>query len=621
MKSFRIHFTDPMPALGIVNSLFLTLFYFLNRASILNILKLENASASQWTVVQGVFLFFALACLLLHSALAGMNRLFRLPFPLMRHIVVLFWFLMVFLVVVDLKVYLLTANHIFDAFVAGSILSKNVNREIGITRATFVTGAVAAMLIYGVELFLALVFSRLKAFFLKCLGLSFAGLAVCCAVCLFVMDKDRIGRNRTFFTPFGVSAKGFFFGRKPPAPALSIHDKYIEAGKRPFFRIENKRNLLVIQVESLRGDMMNDEFMPFLTSLYRRSTIQTRYHYSGSHVTEQGVFSLLYGLHSYNYPAFSANRTQSLALRVLKQNGYAVKGISASSLLKWKDSAFMFDGFDEFTEYTEEDPSLSDRKAVQCLKDIHARRNKSQPYCLYVFLNSTHHNYHYPPSYEIYTPVVDKNYNHFMGDDKLKAFKEKIFNRYKNSVRYMDSILENLYSIFKEEIDSNNLALIITGDHGEEFWDQCCLGHGASYLYNSRTRVPLVCCLPGKPVVKYNCTSSTELIPTLFDYLDVQPSLWKEWFSARSLLRQADSSDRFMLISSVDFPVTGKLCLINDYAKYWFKVDLERRSYDITDIYSYDDEVRASDPGSAATTRKQMDAVLREISQIDGKND
>ncbi len=70
---------------------------------------------------------------------------------------------------------------------------------------------------------------------------------------------------------------------------------------------------------------------------------------------------------------------------------------------------------------------------------------------------------------------------------------------YDQSIAYLDDRLGRLLDSLERRGALRNTLVIVTADHGEEFWEHGLLAHGYS-LYLPSLQVPLVVALPGRPV-------------------------------------------------------------------------------------------------------------------------
>lgn len=214
-------------------------------------------------------------------------------------------------------------------------------------------------------------------------------------------------------------------------------------------------------------------------------------------------------------------------------------------------------------------------------------------------MNSTHHNYQYPPEFERHKPVFPEDHNYMMDTGKLADSRELIFNRYKNSVTYIDHLFGRLMRAFQEELDNDNLIVVIIGDHAEEFWEKGLLGHGATRFINERTQTPLVFSLPGGKDRRVAISSHVDLLPTILDHAGLEPAVAAAGYTnGRSLLTSC-TDDRYVVVTGAGFPYENEyLCLIGRGYKYWMK-QCSGRLDDLVRVQTtrLDDTVVADDEG------------------------
>lgn len=306
----------------------------------------------------------------------------------------------------------------------------------------------------------------------------------------------------------------------PPPPALRPH-------------------ILIVVAESLRADLLSTDGLPRLAALSQTpGCMVSGRHVSGAHTTEYGIFTLLYGLDAWHLPPMRRDAVPSPPLAAFRALGYRLEGVSASALRDWNGAAFLLSAFDHYEEHLEtggwEDDDAVRRRALAVLADAKA------PTLLFVFLNGTHHNYQYPPRYERHTPVIEPSYDHFLSDDALRADADRIRNRYLNAALWVDEVAAELVHAAPQ----GTLA-VVTGDHGEEFWDHGLLGHAAPRFVRPRVDVPFIACglqLSAPPAL----SSHAQVMPTLLARLGVDASAWT---SAGTL-----GASPVALIGGLDFP-------------------------------------------------------------------
>lgn len=88
--------------------------------------------------------------------------------------------------------------------------------------------------------------------------------------------------------------------------------------------------------------------------------------------------------------------------------------------------------------------------------------------------------------------LEDANYEPSSKKDWIRAL-------YLAEVRYVDDNVGRLVETLKDRGLYEDTLIIVTSDHGEEFWDHGLWGHGHT-LYNETIRVPLLIKMPGSAV-------------------------------------------------------------------------------------------------------------------------
>ena len=93
------------------------------------------------------------------------------------------------------------------------------------------------------------------------------------------------------------------------------------------------------------------------------------------------------------------------------------------------------------------------------------------------------------------------------GGETAKAY---VRGRYDNNMRYLDDQLADFLSGLRD-----NAVVLITSDHGEEFWEHGGFEHGHT-LYDELLRVPMILRGPGIKAGRFDApTSLLDVAPTL----------------------------------------------------------------------------------------------------------
>lgn len=467
----------------------------------------------------------------------------------------------------DTRTYLLLGVHLYSPTVSKALENAELNREIHLDRASVVGAALVIALMAAGQALLLRAGRRwplrpAHPAFLALLALLGAG-----------WSTTALLRARLF----GPAS--------PVATLLPLRD-VLRSGfrKSAALRVDYPRSadvavrrrpkIVVLAIESLRADVFGPELMPNLHRFAAQpGCLRPARHYSGSHVTEYGVFSLLYGLDAYHFLPFSQAQVPSYPLNVLRRSGYRLAGASASALQHWNQSAFLTSPFAPYQEFRARRAHEDDADLLAWARQVRAGFGPD-PYFLFLFLNSTHINYSYPPPFEKHRPVLGEDWIHRMSAEKFPRFRQEIVNRYKNSVLYVDHLFGQLIDELRAEWERGDLVVVVTGDHGEEFWEHGLFGHVAPEFDNERTQVPLVLCLPGAAPPAVDLSGHADIMATVLDYLGAPPQALG-YLDGVSLLRPVPA-DRYQVISAAGFPLEAReLCLLAGQRKYWLAQDAD----------------------------------------------
>ena len=102
---------------------------------------------------------------------------------------------------------------------------------------------------------------------------------------------------------------------------------------------------------------------------------------------------------------------------------------------------------------------------------------------------------------------------------------QRIVDLYDGTVRYTDAAIGELLRALRARGVLDNTLVIITADHGEEFWDHGTFFHAQS-LYSEQLHVPLVIRLPGGKAAGTIIQRSVRLVdilPTIATVLGLAP--------------------------------------------------------------------------------------------------
>ena len=194
-------------------------------------------------------------------------------------------------------------------------------------------------------------------------------------------------------------------------------------------------------------------------------------------------------------------------------------------------------GWDFFKNYIKENlPNRADDVLGDAL--VWARANKSSPFFLYVHTVDPHVPYDPPGGYlSMYDqgsyagPVQARDTAGLLERIKLGQLvlddrdKQRLHALYQGEVSYHDEAFKKFWDELGAAGLQQDTLLIVTADHGEEFFEHGKVGHGHS-LFQELLHVPLLVRFPGLPqphrVPQY--VSLVDVAPTIVDLLNLGPA-------------------------------------------------------------------------------------------------
>ena len=274
-----------------------------------------------------------------------------------------------------------------------------------------------------------------------------------------------------------------------------------------------KYNIIWLVGESLRSDMLNAKTMPATWNLAQRAWRFTQ-HYSGGHGTRESIFSMFYGLYGNCWHTFLRHSRPPLLFSWLKEDGY--------HFLCQTSARFSYPEFDRTVFAAMKDSELKEfDRGSAWERDIHSvdaalefirKQDVNQPFFLFCFFESTHAPYSFPEQGALHRDYLERiNYA-----TVSKADAPHLYNRAVNAAHHLDGQIGRLLAFVAEKPHmAERTIILITGDHGEEFYEKGRLGHNSTFV-QEQLRVPLVIAVPKmQPHVYEQMSHHTDIIPTL----------------------------------------------------------------------------------------------------------
>jgi membrane-anchored protein YejM (alkaline phosphatase superfamily) len=311
--------------------------------------------------------------------------------------------------------------------------------------------------------------------------------------------------------------------------------------------VRERPDLLIVHVESLRGDVLTPALMPRLSGLGSECWTARR-HYSTGNNTGMSVFGLVTGLGGFFYAGARREPGSALPLVVLQKLGYR-NAVHFANNLSHYDNIFNVAFGSAVPEPYTAPEGPSDRMDVAVVEHyLSSLDSQPSPRFDYLVLDSTHYDYAYPPEYERHTPsgtlglsVRDALIEEPGINERLSPRGPIIKNRYLNAVEWVDSLIGRIVEGLRAHGKWGKTWVAIVGDHGEAFWEHGTFGHGAG-LEDEQVRVPFVLCGPHRPSARYEYSSHADLMPTWLDAMGLEGSA-EPFMSGRSLLVYRPETD------------------------------------------------------------------------------
>ena len=210
-------------------------------------------------------------------------------------------------------------------------------------------------------------------------------------------------------------------------------------------------------------------------------------------------------------------------LKLLKKWGYKVR-LYSSAQLKYYDMEDLLFGKGQtlldtrhtFHHATHTSAAESDAKAVaQWKKDLAENPDLREGQMVIFFLDSTHFNYSWPHELETEVP------SHLERGRLFHILPIPLPNR-KNQepLSQFGQLHRHLFGKFYKDLaDKENAVVIVTGDHGEEFFEHGHLFHN-SHLTHEQTNIPLYMKFGQRKEKKVPAVvSQMDIFPTLLHHL------------------------------------------------------------------------------------------------------
>ncbi|MFN0729030.1 DUF3413 domain-containing protein [Polaribacter gochangensis] len=284
---------------------------------------------------------------------------------------------------------------------------------------------------------------------------------------------------------------------------------------------DTQKNILFLTIDSWRFDCMDSIVTPNIYKLSKKSQHFTN-HYSGSNGTDGGIFSMFYGFSGLYWEQFTQIEKSPVFIDKMLQQNYSFHILASATLQNPPFDKNVFSAIPSLR--------LSSKAKTVIGKDIEITNellgsissSNTKPFFSFLFYDAAHA-YEYPEDYKLpFKPSLEVvNYLDLDDDYDPTLF----FNRYRNSVHFIDNEIGKIIEKLKSENLLESTIIVITGDHGQEFNDnkKGYWQHGGNYS-KYQIKVPMILFDASKEPKKYDKLSlHYDIVPTLMsNYLGVK---------------------------------------------------------------------------------------------------
>jgi glucan phosphoethanolaminetransferase (alkaline phosphatase superfamily) len=310
------------------------------------------------------------------------------------------------------------------------------------------------------------------------------------------------------------------------------------------FSLAHMPDIYLFIVESLRADFITAENSPHLWE-FKEQNVSFETTFSNANATHLSWFSLFYSKFPFYWGKIDPDvwKGGSTSLRVLKKMGYKIHVSSSARLSYYQMNRLIFGEGEHLADaifFPDEEecnePYLRDQSAVDNLIVQMNKRGSGRLFV--VFLDATHLDYSWPKELTQFTPYEEK-INYFKAALSRGGL-EGIINRYRNSLYFIDSQMGKFMDELQKTSGGRDAVVVITGDHGEEFYEHGNLFH-ASSLSHPQINPPLYYKFGENESIKQqvNCkmTCHMDIFPTIFHYLTGE-DLMREVLQGQSIFKK-----------------------------------------------------------------------------------
>ncbi len=387
-------------------------------------------------------------------------------------------------------------------------------------------------------------------------------------------------------------------------------------------------SILLVTVDTLRADHLGAygyfrNTSPVLDALAEEAVLFERTvapmattlpaHVSLMTATNPGRHGIKGNFRHFRQPLVATDRLQTFA-QMLTRAGYTTAAFVAATPLKAESGIAA--GFQSFSQ--PESASLPARQIVERALRWLGEEQES-PFFLWLHFWDPHFPYGPPARFRrIFADDVEEQRRFFVSRDYANPDDpeiQEINNAYDGEIRYVDRQLGRLFEEMRRGGRYDEIALVVTSDHGEGLGQHDWLYHGR--IYNEQILVPLLIKLPAEYGMRGRQTrlaSLIDVVPSLVEALDLPLGPRdRQQFEGINLLADRPAR-RFALAERVhredDWEPGLKYALVGQEWKYFHLTEGDDELYRLIDDPHEGHNVIAEEPDIAHAMRARIQQML-----------
>lgn len=412
-----------------------------------------------------------------------------------------------------------------------------------------------------------------------------------CAFTLFLIVPRREGLARRIIPPLRVTVILLIMAGLALNAYISCH-RFQKESQRP--------NIIFIFFDSLRADHLGcygyeRDTSPCVDEIAKGGILCKNAYAQGSETYPSVHCTITSQYANYFYREGARNK---IALRegcltvaeVLRNCGYLTAGITSSPIITQRGTSFSCGGFEQGFDYFDSSTCCGEEYNWQYRSPegvigkslAWLRQNHGKKFFMFLYIMDPHDQYRAPAPYDkLYDPdyhgksLVESGAPRSYQGKQLSGRQIGLDPRdirhfialYDGEIRYADATLARLWDYLKSAGLLDETLVVITADHGEEFFDHSGLKHGHT-LYNEIISIPLIFHYEGSllqgVVMDKEILQAIDIVPTILDFVHIPKPSVMQGKSILTLLRGGDSPWRNYALSENSF-IDAKAFITKDW--------------------------------------------------------